>query len=105
PQRVMIFGESGGGRKVGTLLAMPVAKGLFHRAVIESGPSIKVVERGDATFAAQAVLDELQISKGEVRKLQQAPLDKLMPAFFTASRKHRFNHATTGFAPVVEGKV
>ena len=40
-ERVMIFGESGGGRKVGTLLAMPDAKGLFHRAVIQSGPTIR----------------------------------------------------------------
>jgi para-nitrobenzyl esterase len=105
PNRVMIFGESGGGRKVGTLLAMPDAKGLFHRAVIESGPTIKVVERSDATAAAQAVLDELQISSRDVRALQSVPLDKLMPAYFAASRKHRFNQATTGFAPVVEGKV
>lgn len=105
PNRVMIFGESGGGRKVGTLLAMPEAKGLFHAAVIQSGPSIKVRTREDATFATQAVLDELQIAKGDFRKLQEAPLDKLMPAFFAASRKNQFNHATTGFAPVVDGKV
>lgn len=105
PNCVMVFGESGGGRKVGTLLAMPDARGLFHRAVIESGPQIKIVERNDATFAAQAVLDELQISKANVRELQNVPLDKLMPAFFAASRKHRFNHTTTGFAPVVDGKV
>ncbi|HYM35647.1 MAG TPA: carboxylesterase family protein [Steroidobacteraceae bacterium] len=105
PHRVMIFGESGGGRKVGTLLAMPDAKGLFHRAVIESGPQIKSITREDATFAAQAVLDELQIAKKDFRKLQEVPLDKLMPAFFAASRKHRFNHTTTGFAPVVDGKV
>lgn len=105
PSRVMIFGESGGGRKVGTLLAMPDAKGLFHRAVIQSGPSIKVVTREDATFAAKAVLDELQIPHRDFRKLQQVPLDKLMPAFLAASRKHGFNHATTGFAPVVDGRV
>ncbi len=105
PNRVMIFGESGGGRKVGSLLAMPDAKGLFHSAVIESGPSIKVVTREDATFAAQAVLDELQIPKTNFRKLQDVPLDKLMTAYFAASRKHRFNHTITGFAPVVDGKV
>jgi para-nitrobenzyl esterase len=104
PNRVMIFGESGGGRKVGTLLAMPEAKGLFHAAIIQSGPSIKVRTREDATFATQAVLDELQIAKGDFRKLQEVPLNKLMPAFFAASRKHQFNHATTGFAPVVDGK-
>ena len=96
PNRVMIFGESGGGRKVGTLLAMPEAKGLFHRAAIQSGPSIKVVTREDATFAAKSVLDELQIPHKDFRKLQQLPLEQLMPAYFAASRKHRFNHATDG---------
>jgi para-nitrobenzyl esterase len=105
PGRVMIFGESGGGRKVGTLLAMPQARGLFHAAAIQSGPSIKVVTRDDATSAARAVLDELQIPHNEFRRLQQVPLDKLMPAYFAASRKHRFSHTTTGFAPVVDGKV
>ena len=105
PQRVMVFGESGGGRKVGTLLAMPAAKGLFQRAVIQSGPTIRVVSREDASFAAQAVLDELQISKQDFRKLQQVPLEQLMPAYLAASRKHGFNHATSGFAPVVDGKV
>ena len=105
PDNVMIFGESGGGRKVGTLLAMPDAKGLFQRAVIQSGPTIRVITREDATAAAQAVLDELQIPRGDFRKLQEVPLDKLMPAYFAASRKHRFNHTVSGFAPVVEGKV
>jgi len=105
PKRVMIFGESGGGRKVGTLLGMPDAKGLFHSAIIQSGPQIKSMTREDATFAAQAVLDELQIAKSDFRKLQQVPLDKLMPAYFAASRKHRFNHSLSGFAPVVDGKV
>src|ERR1700680_304548 len=41
PNTVTVFGQSGGGRKVGTLLAMPSAKGLFHRAIIESGAGIK----------------------------------------------------------------
>ncbi len=101
----MIFGESGGGRKVGTLLAMPDAKGLFQRAVIQSGPTIKVITREDATLAAQAVLDELQIPRADFRKLQEVPLDKLVPAYFAASRRHRFNHTVSGFAPVVDGKV
>ena len=44
PGNVMVFGQSGGGRKVATLLAMPSAKGLFHRATIESGATLKLVE-------------------------------------------------------------
>ena len=45
PNTVMIFGQSGGGRKVETLLAMPTAKGLFHRATIESGAALQVASR------------------------------------------------------------
>ncbi len=52
PNTVMIFGQSGGGRKVGTLLDMPSAKGLFHRAVIESGPTMKLVDRNQAPGGA-----------------------------------------------------
>ena len=52
PNTVTIFGQSGGGRKVGTLLAMPSAKGLFHRAIIESGPTISLVEQNQATRVA-----------------------------------------------------
>ena len=50
PNTVMIFGQSGGGRKVETLLAMPSAKGLFHRAIIESGAAVRVVDRDAATW-------------------------------------------------------
>jgi para-nitrobenzyl esterase len=55
PDCVTIFGESGGGRKVGTLLGMPDAKGLFQRAIIESGPSWRSVTRADAERARDAV--------------------------------------------------
>ncbi|HXY34517.1 MAG TPA: carboxylesterase family protein, partial [Planctomycetaceae bacterium] len=48
PKTVMIFGESGGGAKVSTLLAMPSAKSLFHRAAIQSGPGLKMMERDQA---------------------------------------------------------
>ena len=60
PNTVMIFGQSGGGRKVGTLLAMPSAKGLFHRAVIESGPTIRLVETDQATACRGDVAREAE---------------------------------------------
>src|SRR4249919_252617 len=56
PNTVMIFGQSGGGRKVSTLLTMPSAKGLFHRATIESGATIKLVERDAAAKVAERLL-------------------------------------------------
>jgi len=105
PNRVMIFGESGGGRKVGTLLAMPDAKGLFHAAVNQSGPTIKVVCVEEAVRSTEALLAELQIARNDFRKLQEVPIDKMIGAFYAASRKHRLSHTTNGFAPVVDGKV
>ena len=58
----MIFGQSGGGRKVSTLLAMPSAKGLFHRAIIESGATIKLVERDQAAKVGERLLKKLSLN-------------------------------------------
>jgi para-nitrobenzyl esterase len=54
PGNVTIMGESGGGAKVSTLLAMPAAKGLFHRAVIQSGPGLRGVPTDAATRPEEA---------------------------------------------------
>ena len=78
PAACMIFGQSGGGAKVSTLLAMPSAKGLFHRAVIESGTALRGGEREDANKRAHALLKQLGISPGQARDLQKVPLDKLL---------------------------
>lgn len=75
---VTIFGESGGGAKVSTMLAMPSAKGLFHRAVIQSGAGIRGVESGDATDFAERLLAKLDIKTNEIEKLQQLPAQQLL---------------------------
>ena len=56
PGNVTIFGESGGGSKVSTLLAMPAAEGLFHRAIVQSGPGLRGVEAADGTAFAERLL-------------------------------------------------
>src|SRR6185312_4717065 len=61
PENVMIWGESGGGFKVGTLLAMPAAQGLFNKACIESGAALRRVPKEAATEAARRVLQALDI--------------------------------------------
>ena len=63
PNTVMIFGQSGGGRKVETLLAMPEAKGLFHRAVIESGAAIKVIDHDVAVRNSERLIAKLGIGR------------------------------------------
>ncbi len=104
PNTVMIFGQSGGGRKVGTLLAMPSAKGLFHRAVIESGPTIKLVERDQAIRDAGNLLAKLNVGKGQVRELQKMPVDRIMGAYFAVLKDMGTqDQMTQGFSPTVDG--
>jgi para-nitrobenzyl esterase len=104
PNTVMIFGQSGGGRKVGTLLAMPSAKGLFHRAVIESGPTIKLVEREQAIRVAGMLLAKLNVSKSQVRELQKMPVERIMGAYFAVvNDMGGEDQMTQGFSPTVNG--
>jgi para-nitrobenzyl esterase len=105
PNTVMVFGQSGGGRKVGTLLAMPSAKGLFHRAIIESGPTIQLVERDQATRVAEKLLKQLGVDKTQVRELQKLPVERVMAAYFQVVRDMRVDQMTAGFSPTVDGKV
>src|SRR5262245_25165189 len=99
PNRVLIFGRSGGGLKVSTLLAMPSSKGRFHRAVIQSGAGLRGGTRDGANRAAEMVLKELGLKPGQGRELQNVPLDKLMDAGNKA-RESRLQLGT-----VVDGKI
>jgi para-nitrobenzyl esterase len=94
PNKVLIFGQSGGGAKVSTLLGMPSAKGLFHRAIIQSGAGLSGGPRERANQTAETLLKELGLKPGQGRELQQIPLDKLMEAGNRAR-----------FGTVVDGKV
>jgi para-nitrobenzyl esterase len=106
PNRVMIFGESGGGQKVCMLLGAPPAKGLFHRAVIESGPGPKMMERNRATEIARMLLAEVDLDAKRASELQSLPLEKIMAAQFAVSAKLRgFPGIIDGFAPVLDPKV
>ncbi len=101
PGNVTIFGESGGGAKVSTLLAMPGAQGLFSKAIIQSGPSLKGITVDEATLFGERVLKVLGIDPVDVRKLQQLPLDVVMKAAETA--QGQIGMGTRVLAPVVDG--
>jgi len=82
PGNVTIWGQSGGAWKVATLLAMPSANGLFHRAIQESGPNLRGVERDAANKGAEAFLAKLGLKANAqgVDALQQLPMEKLLEA-------------------------
>jgi len=80
PNNVTIFGESGGGGKVGTLMCMPQAKGLFHKAIIMSGTILNVNTKNMTEELGEAVLKELDIDKQEVDKIKNVPYQELYAA-------------------------
>ena len=63
PGCVTIFGQSGGGAKTSTLLSMPAAKGLFHRAGVQSGSALRLTPRDAATKSAECMLDQMGLTK------------------------------------------
>ena len=83
---VTIFGESGGGGKVCTLLTMPSARGLFHRAIVQSGAAIRLRERDRAAKLSEAVLKALGLSRTDLDKLQSLPMAQLLAAVDPAQK-------------------
>jgi para-nitrobenzyl esterase len=94
PGNVTVFGESGGGGKVSTLMAMPSAKGLFHRAIAQSGTAVRAMTKDASAAVTRALLSELGIS--DIDKLQSVPVDKILVAL-TALKP------PLGWGPVVDG--
>jgi para-nitrobenzyl esterase len=84
---VTIFGQSGGGGKVTTLMAMPAAKGLFHKAVAMSGSFIGAATRDGAKLLALAVMKELGIGAAQIGKLHTISTDALLNAGGAAAQK------------------
>jgi para-nitrobenzyl esterase len=80
PGNVMVFGESGGGMKTTTLLAMPDAQGLFHKAAIESGPYLRGVPAERAGRFTEQFLTELGLSPGDLAQLDTLAVERLIDA-------------------------
>ncbi len=81
PDNVMIFGQSGGGAKVNNLMAMPSAKGLFHKAVNQSGAfRMNMLEQATTRMIAAEVLNELDLSENDIQALQEIPFPQLAAA-------------------------
>jgi para-nitrobenzyl esterase len=99
PGRVTIFGESGGGGKVSTLMAMPAAKGLFQRAVVQSGPWLKAITPEAATATTKQILAAIGVPESSAGDLQHATPDRLVAAVEKVTKDRPL-----AFGPVVDGK-
>jgi para-nitrobenzyl esterase len=107
PGNVTIFGESGGGAKVCTLLAMPSAKGLLHRAAIQSGSWLRAMTREQAAEISAAVLRDLGISPTNIDRIQSVPVDRLLASRAGAMGPDpsRPGEIRMGHSPVVDGEI
>lgn len=110
PSDVTVVGESGGGGKVGTLMCMPAAKGLFHKAIIQSGTLLNTMTKDKSQALGLAVLENLGLTPKEVEKLATVDYRDLVKAGNDAIAKisgpRKPGSATMfGFAPSADGVV
>lgn len=96
PDNVTIFGEFGGGAKVGTLLGMPAAKGLFHKAGIQSGAQLRRMPRATAAETTQRLMRALDLA--DARRLNEVPVETLLKLQWDGEAGHGpLAQATPGF--------
>ena len=110
PSDVTILGESGGGGKVGTLMCMPAAKGLFNKAIIQSGTLLNTMTKESSQALGLAVLENLGLTPNDVQKLDTISYQDLVKAGNDAVMKisgPRKPGSPTmfGFAPSADGVV
>jgi para-nitrobenzyl esterase len=114
PDNLTIMGQSGGGAKVCVLTAMPSAKGLFHKAVVLSGASVRAGDKALAEKLGSYVLAEAGLTAGDVDKLQQMPWKTYYEIATKAQRKLASELVAAGtpvpglrggFSPSVDGTI
>lgn len=114
PNNVTIFGQSGGGGKVSTLMSSEKAKGLFHKAIVQSGVWADFQDQAISKRIGQAVLNELGIIPSAVDSIQKVPYEKLSAASAKALQKVRQQLTAegklsdaigirVGWAPTIDG--
>lgn len=113
PSNVTIFGQSGGGGKVSTLLATPAAKGLFHKAIVQSGSMLRTMESTYSRRIGKATVEALGLNAATIDELQKIPYEQILAAGNKAVAKVRaeaekedaLSSFIFGWAPVVDGDV
>jgi para-nitrobenzyl esterase len=102
PGNVTIFGQSGGAAKVSTLMAMPQARGLFHKAIVESGSHLEGLTPDEATKHALTFLAAVNVKPTELQRLAKLPTDALVAGL---TKVMTAPGAKPDYSPVVDGIV
>ena len=108
PGNVLLFGQSGGGLKITHLSGMPAAKGLFHKAVVQSGSQVEVFDETMTKGISELALGELGVRPVDMEALQSLPLEAIQAASQAATAEWRRTGGvgniwrTVGWAPRIE---
>lgn len=112
PDNVTIFGQSGGGGKVSTLLATPAAKGLFHKAIVQSGSMLRTMESSYSRRIGAATVEILGLKSHNIDQIKEVPYKELLAAGEKAVaqvkkevEKDGVHTFIFGWAPTVDGVV
>ncbi|WP_115561425.1 carboxylesterase/lipase family protein [Xanthomonas arboricola] len=100
---VTVFGQSGGGAKIATLMAMPAARGLFHRAWTMSGQQVTAAGPRAATQRAQLLLEALKIAPADLAHLRSVPVAQLLAAAQVRDPS-RVENSALYFGPVLDAR-
>ncbi len=100
PGNVTVFGQSGGGGKVSTLMAMPAARGLFHRAIAQSGTALTAIPVEQAVKTTDQILQRLKITSDRLDQLQTSPFAQIIDAL----RPVQGAPPLPGAGPVLDGR-
>ena len=99
PSNVTLFGQSGGGGKVSVLMAMPSAKGLFNKAIVESGSITNLLEPKYSRRVASYTVEALGVKPSRVEELAEVPYEQLLAAYNTALARVREEAREDGTLP------
>jgi para-nitrobenzyl esterase len=100
PDRVMAFGQSGGGAKIATMMAMPAATGLFQRAATMSGQQVTASGPLNATKRTYAFLDAVKVRASDVDSLRTLPMERLLTGL--AAKDPVYDYGSVYFGPVLD---
>ena len=112
PANVTIFGQSGGGGKVSTLMAMPSAKGLFSKAIVESGSITNLLSPKYSRRIGAATVANLGLTPSRIEEIANVPYDQLLAAYDGEEAREDGTFPTNlldailfGQVPVVDGEI
>ncbi|MFW9784190.1 MAG: carboxylesterase/lipase family protein [Candidatus Heimdallarchaeota archaeon] len=105
PNNITIFGESAGATSVSTLMAMPKAKGLFNRAISQSGAlQPRAFEKATREKTAELVLAELNLNHDDLEGYRKLPIENIIEGFTKAQGKALLNRVELEFRPYIDGE-